>query len=473
MDPLSDHLRHTIETRLRERGVFGLAVCGFDADGIRFAGGVGYADLERAEPVGTRTVFRVASVSKLLTTTLLLTLVGRGEIELDRPVNEYLPRDLHVTDAQGAAATSTLRMLLSHTSGLPFGIRGAALRNPALSYVANGGRVGNLRDAVSGLRIVNEPGERIVYSNPGFNLAGHLAAVRLGVPFETAARDRVLAPLGMADAAFTPQRQGAGVATPYGTVIPPSVGTKPLKDVRLVATPMGGLTAHVEDLARFGQLVLGVGGVGGSQVVDRQLFAEAATLSARNHPDLEQGYGLGFKVRAWRGRRIIGHDGNMPGVASQLLVSPDDGVGVVVLTNGFALALPHEVASLALEELVGLTPEPVPGSPTAPPADRSTLEDFGRLVEGSYRLRDSTPPGLATQATEAFTRVRLTHEVDGRLRVDGNPGADGVAWLLPHRRVGSFRLAGHVDGGTSAVIEERPDGWHVWAGYGTHLHRRR
>ncbi|HMS13404.1 MAG TPA: serine hydrolase domain-containing protein [Microthrixaceae bacterium] len=468
MDPIPATLEATIRARLRERHTQGLALACFDAGGIRFAGSVGDADLTRGEPVTPQTVFRVASISKLLTTTLALTAVDAGLIDLDEPVNRYLPVGLRITTADGAPAMSRVRTLLSHTSGLPAGARGADLGNAALTRIANAAPLRSLADSISGLQLVRRPGERVIYSNVGFNVAGYIAGRAFGQPFEEAARAHVLEPLGMIDAAFTPHRVGPGVATPYGSIVPPRVGAKPADRVRLVATPMGGLTTSVLDLARFGRMVLNGGEHGGRPIVSARLLDAATTMTARNHPELEQGYGLGFKVRTWRGRTVIGHDGNMPGVATQLWLAPDDGLGVVVLTNGYALAVPHEIAATALEHALGLPPVPAPD----PPAHVRAWEHFGRRVEGRYELQDSQIAGLAGRVANLLAKVRVRHESAGRLRLEGNPGSDGPVLLWPDGELGHYRVDGYVDPGANAFIEEQPDGPHLWLTHATHLLRK-
>ena len=110
-----------------------------------------------------------------------------------------------------------------------------------------------------------------------FNVAGFIAGRVFGQPFEDAARTHALEPLGMADAAFTPHRVGPGVATPYGSIVPPGVGPKPANRVRLVATPMGGLTTNVLDLARFGQMVLNGGEHGGRRILSTEVLSAATT----------------------------------------------------------------------------------------------------------------------------------------------------------------------------------------------------
>lgn len=470
MDDLPADLRSAIDELRRTRGVHGVAVAAFDADAVRFAGGIGLADVDRGEPVSPSTVFRVASVSKLVTTTLVLRLVQAGHLDLDEPVNRYLPASHRIRALDGGPAPSSLRSVLSHTSGIPFGVRGADLGNPVTTRVANGRRVRNLADAIAGLRLSHPPDEKIVYSNPGFNVLGHVAALAAGTSFEEAVAHEVLGPLGMVDSQFTPRATGPGVATPYGSISPPKVGPRSATTMRLVATPMGGLTTTVLDLARFGQMVLRGGVADGEPFIDPALLDEATTLTATNHPDLEQGYGLGFKVRPWRGRTLVGHDGHMPGVATRFVLSPDDGVGVVVLTNGFALGLAHHGARRALEHLVGdVAPEPEP--PSGAPAIEA--EALGGRVEGRYRLLDSAPPGLLGALSDRYLRVQLSHEGEGRLRLDGSPGSDGPLRLHPDGPVGRYRVEAAVDDGTNAVLEERADGVHLWLSHTTHLVRRR
>jgi CubicO group peptidase (beta-lactamase class C family) len=467
VESIPPELEATIRTQLRERRTQGLALACFDVDGIRFAGGVGHADLARGETVTPRTVFRVASISKLFTATLLLTAVDEGLVDLDEPVNRYLPPELRIATVEGAPAESRVRTLLSHTSGLPAGARGADLGNRALTRIANGGPLRSLADAISGLQLVPRPGERVIYSNTAFNVAGYIAGRAFGQPFEEAARTRVLEPLGMSGAEFTAHRVGPGVATPYGSILPPAAGPKPADHLRLVATPMGGLTTSVLDLTRFGQMVLNGGELDGRRILSPPVFDAATTLSTRNHPELEQGFGLGFKVQSWRGRRIIGHDGNMPGVATQLWLAPDDGLGVVALTNGYALGVPHTTAAAAMAHALGLPPDPTPD----PPLHVSEWEEFGRRVEGTYELQDSRLPGIVGRVANLIGKVELRHETTGRLRLDGNAGSDGPVWLWPDGDLGRYRLDGAVDPGTNAIVERRSDGPHLWLGHGAHLLR--
>src|SRR3990170_4431023 len=89
-----------VEADRRRADVAGIAVAAFDRDGIRFAGGFGYADLARGERITPDTLFWAASISKLFTTTLVLQEVEAGRIGLDDPVNRYLDARARVLDSR-------------------------------------------------------------------------------------------------------------------------------------------------------------------------------------------------------------------------------------------------------------------------------------------------------------------------------------------------------------------------------------
>lgn len=161
---------------------------------IVFARGYGYADLERRTPVDAeRTMFRVASVSKLLTATAAMQLVEQGRLDLHADVNEYLglfkvpptyPRPVTLFD------------LLTHTAGFDeSNIARKAHRpsdvKPLGDYLA--------RRLPSRVR---PPGELICYSNHGMSLAGYLVEVTSGLPFEQYMKERVFTTLGMAHSSF-------------------------------------------------------------------------------------------------------------------------------------------------------------------------------------------------------------------------------------------------------------------------------
>jgi len=257
----------------------------------------GLADREAGRPATPDTVFPAASVSTLLTAVLVMRQVERGRLELDAPVNRYLEDRLQVRDARGAAAPATLRQLLTHTSGLPVSWSG-------IHFDPGDPPVGLEDHLATVLRLIRRPGERIVYSNDAFALLGFLAARGEGEDFETHARRTLLEPLGMSSSSFTPgPGLRARLAAAYGAMGPRSGRERTVHaDVGAVA-PAGGLVTTAGDLARFVRLVLEEGAVDGVRILEPASVREMLRLHARAHPDLAEGFGLGFGVREGPGRQ--------------------------------------------------------------------------------------------------------------------------------------------------------------------------
>jgi CubicO group peptidase (beta-lactamase class C family) len=276
----------------------------------------------------------------------------------------------------------------------------------------------------------------------------------------------------MQRSSFPVRPAGAGLATPYGRLIRGGAGRKPAGgSSRNWSGPAGALVTTAPELARFGRMVLRGGEFDGNRLLAKTTLEEATRIHALNHPDLDEGLGLGFFVATWRGRPLLSHDGGLAGVATRLALLPQEGVGVAVLTNGGDAAFTHRVTERVLEILTGLQPERTPGSPAGIPPERAAeWKAFTQRVTGSYRLVDSLPPGPLSVIFGAMVRPRLTHVAEGQLALDG-VGSE-PAFLYPDGAVGRFRLAFPLANGQQAVIEERANGTHLWASI-VHLRKPR
>ena len=280
-----------VESERRRADVAGAAVAVFDRDGVLEAGAFGYADFARGEPVTVDTLFRAASISKTLTTMLVL-----REIE----VNQYLDPASQIRDADGAPSDVTIRHLLTHTSGLPVSWKGLEYGNIALKTLVLGTqRPRSLAEVVAGMHTVREPGGPIVYSNGGFALLGYVVARLHGRPFEELVQQSVLGPLKMGRSSFQVAPQGEGIATSYGSAmgLGRSAGRKPAPMVFNYSGPAGALVTTALELSRFGRTLLRGGELDGSRIVSTELLAEAMRAQAKNHPGLDIGWGLGSRRR--------------------------------------------------------------------------------------------------------------------------------------------------------------------------------
>ncbi len=428
---LHGQVRALVEETRAGAGIPALAVA-VVADGevvVELASGL--ADREAEVPASTETVFPAASVSKLFTTALVMQQVEGDRLDLDTPANQYLEPSLRIRDADGAEVPATVRQLLNHTSGLPVAWSGIHLDpdDPPVSIEEH------LTDR---LRIIHPPGERLVYANDAFALAGLLAERAAGLDFETLAQESLLEPLGMASSSFTPGAAlGERLAAAYGAMGGGDDRTDHA-DVGAVA-PAGSLVTTAGDLARFARLILGEGEIDGVRLLEPESVREMLRLQVRAHPAADDGFGLGFGVREGPGRRVGWWDGGLPGAASRLLVLPDHGVGVVLLSN-LAGNGPVNVLSGRIVDLL-LGEESV---------DAFGLEEADiDAVSGTYRPLDMLDPEMPF--LHLLFNVEVTRGDDGlelRAPMIGEKGS------LRPRGPRRFRLDGGFFDGATVLFED-------------------
>jgi len=320
----------------------------------------GLADIATARPVTSRTVFRIASVTKLFTAVAIMQLVERGALQLDTPVPDVL-RAYRLVPARGVTGVPTIRHLLTHTSGVPEVVRlrdllhpswGSFDSRPAVHSVAAGSPIPALAEVYGGrLRYVSDPGTAHAYSNHGYATLGQIVEDVSGLRLDRYLREHILHPLGMADTALgTDERTDARRAVGYE--VGPG-GPVPVVEREWVSRGASAISSTVEDLARFAVALLPDGGG------DAQALLDPARLATMLEPHWQphrrvRGMGLGFFLGDIGGHRIAWHDGRLPGYVAMLLLAPDDGVGVIGIATGApggASWLPIELETILAAEL--------------------------------------------------------------------------------------------------------------------------
>jgi CubicO group peptidase (beta-lactamase class C family) len=384
-------LRARVHEILNRRPAVGLVVGVVRDGGFEFCGH-GVASIAANAPVTEDTIFRVGSITKLFTAIAVMQLWERGEVDLDAPANDYL-HAYELVPAKARFGPVTLRHLLTHTAGIPdmrnvndlldasFTVSGG--RPPILS-VDFGERLPSLAEYYrGGLRAVVEPGSSFAYSNHGYATLGQIVEDVSGMPLERYFRERIFEPLGMADSDLVrSERIASRLATGYALG---RHGAKPVPDRDWIGGGFGGIYSTARDLARFVAALLG----GGAN--DHGRVLEPGTLATMFEPHYQAdarlpGMGLGFFRAEAAGHRLVFHDGILPGFNSELLLAPDDGVGVIGITNGSSGAfawLQVELERL-LRELLDLPQD-------APRSDLPQRPEVWAELCGRY----SFPPRIA------------------------------------------------------------------------------
>ena len=365
---LSDvELHAKVSEILNRRPTVGLALGVVRNGRLEFFRGHGLADIATRTPITEVGVFRIASLTKLFTAIAVMQLWEQGLVDLDAPADSYL-RAYRLVPAGADWRPATLRHLLTHTAGIPdmreasdllhAGLTPSDGRPPILS-VEFGQPLPSLAEYYrDGLQVVVEPGSAFAYSNHGYATLGQIVEDVSGMPLEIYFRERIFEPLGMADSELVrSDRIAARLATGYAIG---RHGPTAVADREWIGAGAGGIYSTVRDLARFGAALLG----GGANEHGRVL--EPATLPTMFDPQYQPdarlpGMGLGFFRADAAGHGLVFHDGILPGFNSELLVAPDDGIGVIGLTNGSPGAfawLPIELGRL-MRDLLGLPQDAV------------------------------------------------------------------------------------------------------------------
>jgi CubicO group peptidase (beta-lactamase class C family) len=291
--------------------------------------GYGLRDQRESEPVDGRTVFRLASISKTFTAATAGLLVDEGKLAWDDPIKRHIPafelREPYLTEHV------SLRDCLSHRVGLETGDivvrRGDLTREEILSRL-------KFLQPYSPFR------GKYKYSNLMYVAAGEAVARVSGESWEEFVTRRLLTPLEMRDT--TPNFAGLrsnNLATAYrlhdGKL--QAVTTAPIIDA---VAPAGSMHSSAEDMAKWLKLWLAEGQAGGQRFLGRDTVREMLAMHSASpvtrgdgsniYAAKFYGWGLGWSVLDYRGRKIHTHAG---GSGTFIGFMPEEGIGVVVLTN--------------------------------------------------------------------------------------------------------------------------------------------
>jgi len=295
-------------------------------DHVIWEAAFGYASANKDMAADTGTIYRVGSITKTFTATLLMQLVEEGKIKLDDPVENYVPE---VKSLKGYSNKTmiTLRQLASHTSGLK--------REPDMP----GASVGPMEQWESILlscipytSFKSRPGTAYQYSNMGYALLGLGLERASGVPYIQMLKERILVPLHMDDTFFSvPEnkisRLAEGIAN-YDESIMDKVNSSPslqgiIYNFGGYNVPNGGIYSTPGDLAKF---IISL--TGKTYLLKPESLKEMQVI-----PPAGRNYGLGLTISKGKQMDQIGHSGGVPGYRAQFLVEQRSGYAVILMRN--------------------------------------------------------------------------------------------------------------------------------------------
>ena len=399
----------------------------------------GVTNVEHPLPVTSATLSQVASITKTFTSAACALLVEAGKLRFEDPVDRHLPGLAAATGLD--LGQVTVEHLLSHQSGFD----GDHL------FVNRSDDLGSL----SGARRLFPPGTGFSYSNAGFSLAGAVVEAVCGQPFDRFVTDRLLRPLGMANATFR-----ADDAITHSVFAPHWVldgdahvirraGWQPGWEMGPNDRAAAGLVASVDHLAAWCRFQRTGTDDEGHRLLGDESLARLHTPVV--NADRTEDIALDWAERDSGGARSIGHGGVTAGYISDLVIVPDHDVAVIGLTNATNGAIVNQtIRRWALQRVAGLVerdPEPDPTSrPDAasylgcylhPFADLTVAAgdlDATLVVSAEQRDIDGWRPPADEPVTCGFLAddhiVSLDHDETARVGRFGLDGDGRAEWLL-------------------------------------------
>jgi CubicO group peptidase (beta-lactamase class C family) len=291
-----------------------------------WAQGFGYANVEQEIEATTQTIYRIASITKLFTSTALLQLRDAGKLQLDDPITRHIPW-FKVQHRYPDAPPITIQHLITHTSGLP--------REAAFPYwtTAEFPTREQVREALAEQETILPTETEWKYSNLAVSLAGEIVAAVSGQEYVAYVQEHILDPLEMGSTFVkTVDAEHPNLAAAYGRRMPDgSREMSPFTDCQGI-TPAANMATTVEDLARFAMLQFRDESVGGRQVLRGSTLREMHRVHWLD-PNWREGWGLGFRVSRNNNKTYVGHGGAVRGYRTHIKICPADKTAVIALTN--------------------------------------------------------------------------------------------------------------------------------------------
>lgn len=442
---------------LQERMIFhkvpGVAIAILRDGKVVQTAGFGVRERGTQDAVNADTLFSVGSISKVVTAATTLRQVAAGRIDLDRNINGYLTSWQVPRASAFHSDALTLRMLMSHTSGLTvWGFEdfqpGETL--PSIVQTLNGAKPAKNEP----VRIDFEPGSRMRYSGGGVTVEQLVLQDITGKPLEALARNDVFAPIGMGRSTF---------ANPLPATLG-NIAKAHDQDGSLTALPRGweafpeqaasGLWTSANDLGAFvGALISAY--KGRSDFLSQPLAVQMMTEVS---PSI---HGLGPRLEGDSESRIFHHGGSNDSYRAWIEGYLDSGDGMVILTNGSnGGKLMMEIRN-AISDALGRGINPVVRAVTLAP---QAMTDFA----GTYRMDTRVPGDVAGNLAGYFETDMLEVSVtDGAMTV--NQGTDEpplkLQPLTPTRFIGGgdvsrvrFEFLRNAQGQVYAMVADRGSG---------------
>lgn len=425
-----------LAAQVKTNGVPGMAAALVRDGRVIWTGSAGHQDVERGLPITPSTSFRLASVSKLITATAAAVLHDRGKMNLDAPVQEYLPQPRLSWPA------ITARQLANHTSGIP--------HYQPVDDSRGGRRFATVGEAVgvfAGRDLLAAPGERYAYSSYGYTLLSAAVEARAGRPFLDFVAREITTGLDIRpDLKPDARHDTVAYAFADGAVV-----RAPPHDYSY-SWGGAGYRGTARSVALFGARALDSRFLSAS--ARRMMWTPTKLNDGSAVVEGEDALGFGWRIAADSdGQRIVHHAGVALGARSALIVYPDTADSLSLLSNAVWVSDIKETA------LMLAAPFRTPARPGGAPCPTGTMrydgEFAGKPIAGaaSFRIEDGICRGVLEALNAAGAWFNAFPQADSAelpvIAVTADGTLERAALVTPS---GSYDLRRQADGVYAASL---------------------
>ncbi len=393
----------------------------------------GFSDRENRKEASLDDIYLIASQSKMFTAVAILKLRDEGKLQLDDPVSRRLP-GFDIKNSYPDAPPITIRHLLAHISGVP--------SEAAFPYWTDFSfpEMKQVLDKLKEQETVYPSETKWKYSNLGYTLAGAIVEAVSGMPYADYIQRNILDPLGMSSTSVTfPEENKQKMARGYGRRLPGQERKlMPFTDARGIAA-CGGFSSTVGDMARFASWIFRLRSQTGAEIIKSSTIKEMQRVQWLM-PNWQSGWGLGFGINHTPQRDIVFHGGWVAGYRSNLSMSLDEKVAVIVMQNA------DDATTLVVDRVFDWV-APAINRATAVTAENPVVDPDWEKLTGKYRNWFSDTQILVYQNRLAMINPTAA-----------NP-AESMFFLIPEGE-NTFRISGSGWGSHGELVsfELGPDG---------------
>ncbi len=341
LESLKNDLDNLVESTLEERDsqIPGMAVAVFRGSQKQYFRGFGVADIEKRSPIQPNTVFRLASISKVITTIALMQFWEKGKFSLDDPIKGYLPNEgKNLIKKNEGWADITFNHLLTHRSGIgELPRKKSVLKAPGFGLnVKYPKPLSGLSSLVSkNIKPDSPPDLKYAYCNFAYAILGYIVESFSGMDFRDYAVEFIFKPLEMPNSDFVRSerirnKESVGYIE---KILGKGVKTATYWQGGMISA--GNLYSTVKDMANLGKMLLNGGRYKDTRILKKSTIDMCWEPHYYAHSSLKDIHAIGytFHLFKYKNTKIVGHTGLLNGFTSAFMMIPEEDLSVMVFSN--------------------------------------------------------------------------------------------------------------------------------------------